>query len=150
MQEMHQQTWPVLSSVDEEDYAEEVYREDEKMWRVRDVIAHLADSERGLLGQVKRLIAGEQTVPEDFDLNHWNRSAVRKTANVAVPELLEQISSAYEETLQVLNELDDAVLDQVGRHSSGRMLTVEGFFRRVLSHRSEHVADIQKALTRGE
>lgn len=147
MQEKHEQTWKVLSAIEEADHSQIVYREDEQMWQVRDVIAHLADSERGLLGQIKRLIAGKQTVPEDFDLNRWNRSAVRKTAEVPVPELLKQIESAYQESLQVLSDLDNEALDLVGRHSSGRMLTTEGFFRRVLAHRSEHVADIQKAIT---
>jgi hypothetical protein len=146
MHAMHEETWPVLRSLQEDNYGEIVYREDEQMWQVKNVIAHLADSERGLLGQVKRLLAGEQTVPENFDLNRWNRSAVRKSANTPVAELLDQISEAYQELLQVLSGLDDDSLDKAGRHSSGRMLTVEGFFRRVLSHRSEHVADIQKAL----
>lgn len=146
MHAKHEETWPILRALQEHSYGEVVYHEDEQMWQVKDVIAHLADSERGLLGQVTRLLAGEQTVPEDFDLNRWNRSAVRKTANNPVSDLLDQISEAYQELLQVLSGLEDDALDKVGRHSSGRMLTVEAFFRRVLSHRSEHVADIRKAL----
>jgi hypothetical protein len=146
MQEKHDETWPVLGALQEDSFAEVVYPEDEHMWQVKDVIAHLADAERNLLGQVKRLLAGEQTVPEDFDLNRWNRSVVRKTGDTPVSDLLEILSTAYSESLELLGSLEDDSLDKVGRHSSGRMLTVEGFFRRILAHRSEHVTDIQKAL----
>jgi hypothetical protein len=125
-----------------------VYGDGDSLWTVRELLGHLADSEGGLLGQVRRLIAGEMTVPENFDLNRWNRSAVRKRAGLQVPELLNQIETAYQRALEVLDGMDESLLDLKGLHSSGKVLTAEGFLRRMADHRSEHVADIQAALDR--
>jgi hypothetical protein len=128
--------------------ATSVYGEGDSLWTVREVLGHLADSERGLLGQVTRLVAGEMTVPEDFDLARWNRGAVRKRAGMQVPELIEQIETAFQEALRFLGDLDESALDLEGRHSSGKIMNAEGFLRRMADHRSEHVADIQAALGR--
>jgi hypothetical protein len=144
----HEATWPVLIGLDPADLGAAVYGEGESRWTVRELLGHLADSESGLLGQVSRLVAGQVTVPEDFDLNRWNRGAVRKRAGLAVPELLQQIESAFQEALHFLEGLDEQSLDLQGRHASGKTLTAEGFLRRMADHRSEHVADIRAALGR--
>ena len=144
----HRKTWPVLTGLQAEDMAVSVYGDEETLWTVREILGHLADAEPGLLGQVSRLVAGEVTVREDFDLARWNRTAVRKRAGLAVADLLSQIEVAFHEALQFLDGLDESVLDLTGRHSSGAILSAEGFLRRMADHRSEHVADIQAALGR--
>lgn len=148
MHQRHAETWPVLQSLTPEDMRVTVYTDGDQTWTVRDLIGHLADGERGNLGQVQRLIAGEQTVPEDFDLDRWNRSAVRKSGAKEPEELLEIISDHFGQSLAFLESLRDEDLDRVGRHSSLQMLTAEGFLRRMVDHRAEHVADIQAALKR--
>ena len=148
LQAGHARTWPVLTSLKPQDLAASVYGEGETLWTVRELLSHLADSERGLLGQVTRLVAGVVTVPEDFDLTRWNRGAVRKRAGMQVPDLLQQIETAFQEALGFLDGLDEGKLDLEGRHSSGKVMNAEGFLRRMADHRSEHVADIQVALGR--
>lgn len=145
----HAETWPVLQQLSPEDLQVAVYTEGDRVWTVKDLLGHLADGERGNLGQVQRLIAGEQTVPEDFDLDRWNRSAVRKSASRLPAELLQIIEEHYHKALGFLEGLSEEDLDRVGRHSSLAMLTAEGFLRRMVDHRAEHVADIQAALQRG-
>jgi hypothetical protein len=144
----HERTWPVLTSLKPDDMTASVYGDGETLWTVREIVGHLADSERGLLGQVSRLVAGEVTVPEDFDLTRWNRGAVRKRAGMQVSELMQQIETAFHDALRFLEGLDEAALDLEGRHSSGKIMNAEGFLRRMADHRSEHVADIQAALGR--
>lgn len=144
----HGATWPFLESLSDPDMSVVVYSDEEQEWTVRDLLGHLADGEGGNLGQAKRLVAGEQTVPEDFDLDRWNRSAVRRTKELAPAELLERISKAYAQALEFLSTLDDQQLDLIGRHASGQMLTTEGFLKRMADHRAEHVADLRAALGR--
>jgi len=144
----HHKTWPVLTGLQSEDMAVSVYGDEETRWTVREILGHLADAEPGLLGQVSRLVAGEVTVREDFDLTRWNRTAVRKRARLAVGDLLSQIEAAFQEALEFLDGLDESLLDLTGRHSSGAILSAEGFLRRMADHRSEHVADITAALGR--
>ena len=145
MRQAHQATWPVLAAIPEPARATPVYGEGGP-WTVRDVVAHLADAEAGLLGQVQRLMAGEATVPPDFDLNRWNRSAVRRSQGRPFDDLIEEIRKSHLEAVRTLQSCDEAGLDLQGRHSSGEILSAEGFFRRMADHRREHTRDIQQAL----
>lgn len=140
------ETWPFLEGLTEVDMPVEVYSSDENTWTVKDLLGHLADGERGNLGQARRLVAGEQTVPPDFDLDRWNRGAVRKAAKSSTAELLEVISESYSNALHFLDTLDEGDLDKSGLHSSLETLTTEGFLRRMVDHRLEHVTDMQSAL----
>ncbi len=146
LHQAHQATWPVLISIPEADRTRPVYTEGDGTWTVRDVVAHLADAEAGLLGQVQRLMAGKVTVPDDFDLNRWNRSAVRRSQARTFGDFLEQIAKSHQEAITTLQSCDVAALDLRGRHSSGEVLTAEGFFRRMADHRREHTRDIQRAI----
>ena len=142
----HRATWPVLSGLREADLPRKAFGEDESLWTVADVVAHLADAESGILGQAQRLLAGKQTVPDDFDLDRWNRSAVRRGRGRSLAELLESILRAHGEALKTVEATEDSAFDLIGRHSSGDLLTVEGFFRRIADHRRAHTADIERAL----
>jgi hypothetical protein len=145
MREAHRATWPVLAGIPEAGRATLVYGEGGP-WTVRDVVAHLADAETGLLGQVQRLLAGKETVPPDFDLNRWNRGAVRRSQSRPFEALVEEIQKSHDAALQTLQNCPEQDLDRRGRHSSGEILSAEGFLRRMADHRREHTRDIQQAL----
>lgn len=149
MEARHAESWPILQSLRPEDLDRPVYGHGEEGWRIREVMVHLADAERGLLGQVKRLCAGEQTVPPDFDLERWNRRTVRKYADRPLEELLQQIEASFQEALAFLDSLPEEKLDLVGRHPSGQMLSTEDYLRRIVDHRLTHAQHIQQSL-RGE
>ena len=146
LRQAHQATWPVLAAIPEADRTRLVYSEGDGQWTVRDIVAHLADAEAGLLGQVQRLMAGKVTVPDHFDLNRWNRSAVRRSQGRTFDDLVEQIAQSHREAMTTLETCDVAGLDLQGRHSSGEILTGEGFFRRMADHRQEHTRDILQAI----
>lgn len=148
MTQAHVDTWPFLSSLAPSDLETRVYAAQAEGWTVRQVLAHLADAERGLLGQARRVAEGKDGVPADFDRERWNRGAVRRKANVEVPALLHEIQDAHEQGLEFLRDLPEKDLDLSGRSSMGIVLTVEGLLRRIGDHRREHVADIHRALGR--
>lgn len=149
LDQVHAETWPVLTGLPPDAMPITVYNSDGGVWTVKDLLGHLADSEAGLLGQAQRLVAGEQTVPPDFDLARWNRSAVRRSKESSTAELLEKILAAHRSSLQFLDSLSDDQLDLIGRHSSGAMFSTERFLLRSADHRAEHVADIRAALAGG-
>jgi len=149
LERVHTETWPALIGLSADRMGVEVYNSEGGSWTVKDLLGHLADSEAGLLGQARRLVSGEQTVPPDFDLARWNRSAVRRAKEATPAELLERILAAHGASLDFLDTLSDDQLDLVGRHSSGAMLSTERFLLRIADHRAEHVADIRAALGRG-
>jgi hypothetical protein len=136
----------VLAALTEADWRKPVYSSEAGHWTVHDVLAHLADSERGQIGQIRRLVAGERTVPDNFDLARWNRRVVEKRASQPTGELLGEILGAYADLAQLLADLDEADLDKVGRHSRGDLLSVEDFFRRIADHRAQHAQELRAAL----
>ncbi len=142
----HAETWPFLQGLKESEMPVEVYSSEDGSWTVKDLLGHLADGEQGNFGQAKRLVAGEQTVPEGFDLDRWNRGAVRRASKTSPADLLVVIAESYSSALAFLETLDESDLDKVGRHSTGEMLTTERFLRRMVNHRLEHVTDMQSAL----
>ena len=138
----------VLSNLEDKDLATPVYSTEAGNWTVREVVAHLADSERGQLGQIQRLAASQQTIPPDFDLNRWNKRAVEKRADKTVRELLADIQEAYSQQLAVLDMVTEADLDKQGRHPRGDEPTLETFFRHLAQHRAQHAAEIKAAIGR--
>ncbi len=115
-------------------------------WKARDVLAHLAVSEGGQLGQLTRCVAGQVTVPDDFDLARFNRRSVQKQADKPVAALLADIERGHAEVLKTLAAVGEADLDKSGRHARGDVITVEQFFTRITEHRREHAEQLQRAL----
>jgi len=111
-----------------------------------DVLAHLAVSEGGQLGQINRCLAGEKPVPDDFDLTRFNRRSVQKQADKSVADMLREIETAHAQVLELLDKVSEADFDKSGRHARGDILTVEQFFIRTTEHRREHAEQLQRTL----
>jgi len=146
--EKHAESWAVLSRLGAGVWGRRVYSEEGSNWTVRDLLAHLADAEAGQLAQIRRLLAGQQTLPADFDLDRWNRSVVAKRADLTPADHLAAIQSSYEQGLALLDEIAEAKLDRVGRHARGDDISIERFFRRMAAHRAMHAEQVQRALVR--
>ena len=144
----HAASMAVFRSLREADWQASVPSEEDAPWTARDVLAHLAASEGGQLGQITRCVAGGVTVPDDFDLARFNRRSVQKQADKPVAALLEQIERDHAEVLKTLDALPEAELDKTGRHARGDVLNVEQFFHRITEHRRQHAQELQRALGR--
>ncbi len=144
LREAHAQSWPHLQRLAAQAGAVVVYP-GQPSWTVRELLAHLADAERGMLRQAQRVARGEPALPEDFDLARWNRRAVEKRAAATSAELLAEIEAAHHGWLRFVEGLEDAALDRQGRAAEGEQLTVEGFARHAAEHRMNHTCDAEKA-----
>jgi hypothetical protein len=142
----HDESWPILQALAPEQSSQEVYSHGTETWSVKDVLAHLADSESGLQMQIRRLMSGEDGVPADFDLARWNRSAVRRRADLTLDELRDQIQRGYAQMLELLDEIDESALDMRGIVSTGEVLSVQDLLLRVGDHRLEHASDIRRSI----
>lgn len=142
----HAASMAILNDLTEAQWQIPVPSDEGAEWRARDVLAHLAASEGGQLGQITRCLAGQVTVPDDFDLNRFNRGSVRKQADKFTADLLQEIEKMHAQVLATLDTLAEADLDKTGRHARGDTLTVEQFFRRITEHRREHAEALQRTL----
>ena len=114
-------------------------------WRVRDILAHLAGSEPGLLNTIERFLAGIE-LPAGFDLDRWNRGQVRKQADSTIESLVLSLQSSREQTGLLLDRLSEEDLDVVGTHPAGFRTTVEGIFFTIANHELDHGNEIRTTL----
>jgi hypothetical protein len=146
MEADHAACMAVLKRLTPEQWGRPVPSDEGAAWRARDVLAHVAVSEAGQLGQITRLLEGGVTVPDDFDLNRFNRRSVQKQAEVSEADLLALLERDYAKVLSALEAVAEADLDKTGRHARGDILTVAGFFHRITEHRRQHAEEIARAL----
>lgn len=145
----HEESWQVLQSLKPDEFDLPVYGdENEQGWTIRELVTHLAEAEGGLLTQAKRVVAGERPLPPDFDIDRWNKSAVRRRQDADWADLLASIQESHYKALEFLDELDESDLDLEGERPN-EVLSVEGFLRRMVNHRAEHVSDIKVARRQG-
>ena len=115
-------------------------------WKARDVLSHAAVSEGSQLIVIQRVLAGQGGVPDDFDLNRYNRRSVQKQAERTPAELLDNIARDHAQALAALEALDDADLDKSGRHARGDTLTIAEFFQRITEHRRQHAEELARQM----
>jgi hypothetical protein len=149
LREAHAQSWPHIVRLAEQAGAVLVYPGDPG-WTVRELLAHLAEAERGMLGQAQRIVRGERSLPEGFDLARWNRRAVEKRSGASTADLLADIEKAHRDWLAFVEGLDDTALDRQGRTAEGELLTVEAFARHAAEHRMDHTCDAEKSARGGQ
>lgn len=146
MEADHAACMAILRRVRDDQWATPVPSEEGAQWTARDVLAHLAGSEAGQLGQIQRAVAGGVTVPDDFDVNRYNKRAVQKAASVSVADHLATLERDYQAVLAELDKVTDADLDKTGRHARGDTLTVAQFFHRIPEHRRQHAEALAQVL----
>ena len=118
----------------------------DERWTPHQMLIHLVDAQRGMMGQMGRISAGQEGVPADFDLSRWNIRQVQKNAEKTVPDLLAALDEGQIALKNAISGLTDADLDKQGRHSSLEIMTVEQIGRLIASHEAEHTQIIADRL----
>ncbi len=134
----------VLDQVDER-WESQVYS-DGLGWTVRQLVHHLADADKGHNNQLMNIADGRDIIPEDFDIERYNGSVTRKTAEKTVEESREGLAQSREKLMDWLATLDESKLDVQGRHASLRILTIEDILGVLADHERSHAQDIASAL----
>lgn len=115
-------------------------------WTVRDILAHLTAAEPGNITIARRILNGEEGFVPEFDLNRWNARQVAKRQERTVPELLNDVAEARQETLHLLDSLTEEDLSKQGRRTTGEITTVEGVFYQIARHERAHTEDMRRAV----
>ncbi|HEY69750.1 MAG TPA: ClbS/DfsB family four-helix bundle protein [Anaerolineae bacterium] len=142
----HGESWAVIEALRREHDTVQVYANGTDPWNVHDVLAHLVDAETGVQAQIRKLMAGEDAVPLDFDIHRWNRSVVRRGAEISLDELRKRLLQAYEQVLALVDELEEDDFNLRGFASLGRIRSTQELLLGVADHRLEHALDIQRAI----
>src|SRR5512139_37298 len=117
-------------------------------WTVKQALLHLATSESGQILTGKAIAAGQPTVPDDFDLNRYNKRQVEKNQAKQPPEILFGMAESHQKLLAFLDTVTAEDLEKRGKHGRGDVISLEQLFYRIGEHEADHTAEIKKALGR--
>jgi hypothetical protein len=135
----------IIGNMQPDDWNLQVQGEDGQ-WTVKQVMLHLATSETGQIATGRSIVAGQPTVPDDFDLNRYNNRQVEKNAAKTPPEILFGMAESRQKLLAFLDEVSKADLDKRGKHARGDVISLEQLFYRIGEHEAEHAELIRQAL----
>ncbi len=126
----------------------EVYA-DGTIWTLRSVLAHLVTSETASLKLFTQVLHGGAGVSEDFGIDRYNASQQRKTADLAIPELIKRFRFAREQMVVFVSTLTDADLARMGRHPFLGVVALREMVKMIYIHNQAHYRDMRRSL-RGE
>ncbi|MFW5708985.1 MAG: DinB family protein [Chloroflexota bacterium] len=124
---------------------EQVYS-DGLQWTVRQLVIHLADADKGHNNQVMNIAQGRDIIPEDFDIERYNRRVTEKNAEKSADQARAELVESRAQLMTWLDELDESSLDTQGRHATLRVMTVEQILGVLSNHERDHARDIAQVL----
>lgn len=115
-------------------------------WTVRQLLVHLMITDKGHNNMMMAIARGENTIPDDFDLERFNRRSVEKRAEVSPEEARAALAQTAAERDSWLDTIADDTLLKQGRHGSMRVLSIEQILGVVVDHDRNHADDIARVL----
>ena len=113
----HQRLFAVVATLTPADFQLSVYGgQDPGKWRVRTVIAHLEAAGSRMLYNARAIASGEDPLPSNFHLAHWNRSTAQKAAKIPADIILDSLQRIHQEWIEFLEEIPVPHLHRRGRH----------------------------------
>ena len=120
-----------------------VYPEDPG-WTVRQVLAHFITIERAMQWMFKDILAGGPGSPKDFDIDRYNRTQPGKLDGLSLAELFDRFRSVRQDTVAIVEGMQDKDLDREGWHAFLGQGKLERFIVWAYEHARLHLADIRK------
>ena len=138
-------TLQTLRSLVPDQWARIVYPEP-LAWNVRDLVAHFVSAEERLLELAQDVASGGQGAPAGFDYDAFNAEEQPRLQHNSPEELLQALDKARQATLEWVRTLEDARLDQMGRHPALGEVTLETMLTAIYGHHLLHMRDLQSRL----
>lgn len=134
-----------FDGLDEAKWETAVYHE-ETTWTITDILRHLVDAERGMMGMMMQWQRGKNPVPPDFDLERWNNRAIEKSAEKNPNELLAEFRKNRIDLLSYINTIKPDDWEKQGRHGSLRIMSIEEVCHLIANHEMDHLRVMKEAV----
>jgi hypothetical protein len=110
-------------------------------WSIRQIVAHLSDSEIAAAMRLRRIIAEENPTLEAYDQDAWavNLDYGRRKPSQA----LETFRRIRAENYELLKELPETAFDRVGLHTERGPLTLKQLTQLIAEHAESHAAQLR-------
>lgn len=125
---------------------DETLYSDGAQWTIRQLAIHLMIADKGHNNMVMGIAEGRNIIPEDYDLERFNRSSVSKRAEMTVAEIRAALAASRAELLAWLDKIDEDVLQKSGRHASLEIMTIDRILAVMAWHERTHAEDIARHL----
>jgi len=113
-----------------------------EQWSVRQIVAHLADSEIGAVARFRRVLAEDNPVFETFDQNAWAEKldyGKRKYSNS-----LETFRRIRSENYELIQDLPTEAWQRTGQHPKKGQMTLLDILRLYANHAEKHAMQIRR------
>lgn len=118
------------------------YSPDQQSWSLRQIAAHLADSEVVAAWRFRRLIADTDPVLEAFDEKLWATNLGYNRRHPA--DSLKSFLQLRAENHDLLNHLVPEYFDKAGSHAERGRVTLRDMVRINADHAEKHAAQIRR------
>lgn len=125
---------------------EEQLYSDGAQWTIRQLAIHLMLADKGHNTMVMMGAKGTHIIPEDYDIERYNASSVRKNDSISPMDARAALRQSREELLTWLATVEDTVLDIETRHATLQMLPIYKILNIMAWHEKGHADDIAKHL----
>ena len=114
-------------------------------WSIKDVLAHQVSVERKFQFYGQDILNGGEGAPEGFVVNEFNNAEVAGLSDRSVAELLAELRSARQATIDFVGTLAESDFTRRGRHPVFGIISMEEMFKLIYRHNMLHARDIRKA-----
>lgn len=135
----------VLTGLSEAEWETAVYAEG-TTWQVIDLLRHLTEAESSMTRLMALIRDGGLGVPDDFDLDRWNASRIKKTLGQSTDDLFANMAQNRANLLAFMDSLGEADWAKKGRHGSGSIMSIREICQIIADHEHLHTRDIRQAL----
>ena len=113
-------------------------------WAIIEVVAHLADTEERALARTRRMLAEDEPHLPAYDPDAL--AAERGYIGIELDPELERFAGLREEQATLLDSLDDAGWQRVGRHDEHGLITVQQLAAHTAGEDADHFAQIARLI----
>jgi uncharacterized protein (TIGR03083 family) len=114
-------------------------------WSIKDVLAHQVSAERKLQFYGQDILNGGEGAPAGFVVNEFNNAEVAGLSDRSVAELLADLRSVRQTTIDLARTIAEAEFARCGRHPVFGLISMEEMFKLIYRHNMLHARDIRKA-----
>jgi len=112
-------------------------------WSIHQILIHLPDSEAVGYERIRRVIAEERPILQDYDEDAWTRNLHYHQQDpqmaLALFKLLRQTSA------DLLRQLSAETWERTGRHTTNGEMSLYNIFQTYLQHGEAHLHQIEEA-----
>ncbi len=116
-------------------------------WTVKDVLAHLAGAERGMLRTAQGMARGQDPqLPEGFDNDENNARMVARRKAQTFAQVLEEIKAVHNDLSAFLDSITPEELTLMGEHPLEGEISLKDLLVVIYSHEVTHCNEVGNAL----